>query len=102
TYLNMEFYDTLLPSYTITLASLPGPKEVESHHINHYLAPLVDQLWNEIEIRINESRINESPINESPMGKKINAKKFFYIRSFWSENDQEMPRSGQVRKFDQK
>ena len=32
------------PQNIITLALLPGPKEVKTHHINHYFAPLVDQL----------------------------------------------------------
>src|SRR5260363_369415 len=52
------------PQNILTLALLPGPKEVKSHHINHYLSPLVNQLselWNGVEI----------PTNESPMGKKI-------------------------------
>lgn len=33
----------------LTLGILPGPKEVKSHHINHYLSPIVDdllELWN--------------------------------------------------------
>src|SRR5271167_318997 len=37
----------------LTLGLLPGPKEVEKHKINHYLAPIVDELlefWNGIEI----------------------------------------------------
>ena len=53
------------PQNIITLALLPGPKEVKLHHINHYLAPLVDQLlelWNGIEITTNESPINTKEI----------------------------------------
>jgi len=59
------------PQNIITLALLPGPKEVKSHHINHYLAPLVDQLlelWNGVEI----------PTNESPNGKKNKCAVIYY------------------------
>ena len=53
------------PQNIITLALLPGPKEVKLHHINHYLAPLVDQLlelWNGIEITTNESPMDTKKI----------------------------------------
>ena len=41
------------PSNILTLALIPGPKEPSLHHLNHYLAPLVDQLvelWNGINL----------------------------------------------------
>ena len=39
----------------LTLGILPGPKEVKSHHINHYLSPIVNELlelWNGFDIPV--------------------------------------------------
>jgi len=39
----------------LTLGILPGPKEVKSHHINHYLSPIVNELlelWDGFDIPV--------------------------------------------------
>jgi hypothetical protein len=44
----------------LTFGPLPGPKEVKLHKINHYLAPIVDELlefWDGIEIPAAEKNI---------------------------------------------
>ena len=49
----------------LILALLPGPNEVKLHKINHYLAPIVDELlkfWNGFDL---------PPIEDYPEGKKI-------------------------------
>jgi tnp2 family transposase len=49
----------------LILALLPGPNEVKLHKINHYLAPIVDELlefWNGIDLPLTE---------DHPEGKKI-------------------------------
>src|SRR5260363_223819 len=64
------------PQNILTLPLLLGPKKVKSHHINHYLSPLVNQLselWNGVEI----------PTNESPMGKKIKCAVICIHMIFW-------------------
>lgn len=48
----------------LTLGLLPGPHEVKLHRINHFLAPIVDELlnfWDGVRL----------PINKYPDGKKI-------------------------------
>ncbi len=47
------------------MALIPGPNEPKLHHLNHYLAPLVDQLielWNGIELSTTYESSNGKPI----------------------------------------
>jgi len=61
----------------LTLGLLPGPKEVEKHKINHYLAPIVDELlefWNGIEIPAAGKNIRLALIccsNDIPAARKL-------------------------------
>jgi len=46
---NLPRDERFKPSNILTLAIIPGPSEPKLHHLNHYLAPLIDQLvglWN--------------------------------------------------------
>jgi len=50
---NLPRNERFKPSNILTLALIPGPKEPALHHLNHYLAPLVDQLiklWNGVNL----------------------------------------------------
>src|SRR5204862_3937087 len=49
----------------LVLSILPGPNEVKLHKINHYLAPIVDELlefWDGIDVPVT---------NKYPTGKKV-------------------------------
>ena len=46
---NLSRNEQFKPSNILTLALIPGPNEPKLHQLNHYLAPLIDQLvdlWN--------------------------------------------------------
>ena len=50
---NLPRSEQFKPSNILTLALIPGPKEPKLHQLNHYLAPLVDQLielWQGIDL----------------------------------------------------
>ncbi|CAB4431022.1 unnamed protein product [Rhizophagus irregularis] len=50
---NLPRNERFKPSNILTIALIPGPNEPSLHYINHYLAPIVDQLlelWNGIEL----------------------------------------------------
>jgi hypothetical protein len=61
----------------LTLGLLPGPSEVKLHKINHYLAPIVDELlefWDGIEIPAAEKNIRLALIccsNDIPAARKL-------------------------------
>jgi hypothetical protein len=62
---NLPRNERFKPSNILTLALIPGSREPSLHHLNHYLAPLVDQLielWN---------GINLSETFEHPNGRTI-------------------------------
>lgn len=62
---NLPRNERFKPSNILTLALIPGPKEPKLHHLNHYLAPLIDQLielWHGIDL---------SETFENPNGEKI-------------------------------
>jgi hypothetical protein len=64
---NLPRIERFKTSNIITLAVIPGPKEPKLHQLNHYLAPLIDQLielWEGIELH---------STYESPSGKNIRA-----------------------------
>ena len=50
----------------LTLGLLLGPHEVKLHQINHYLAPIVDDL-----LELWEKGFNMPPTDKHPNGKKI-------------------------------
>lgn len=50
---NLSRNEKFKPSNILTIALIPGPNEPSLHYINHYLAPIIDQLlelWNGIEL----------------------------------------------------
>lgn len=61
----------------LTLGLLPGPNEVKLHKINHYLAPIVDELlefWNGVEIPASGKNIRLALIccsNDIPAARKL-------------------------------
>jgi hypothetical protein len=64
---NLPRSERFKTSNIITLAVIPGPNEPKLHQLNHYLAPIIDQLielWNGIELSVT---------CENPNGKLIRA-----------------------------
>ena len=64
---NLPRSERFKPSNILTMALIPGPNEPSLHRLNHYLAPIIDQLielWNGIEV---------SATYESSNGKHIRA-----------------------------
>ncbi|GBC36556.2 uncharacterized protein LOC110040724 [Rhizophagus irregularis DAOM 181602=DAOM 197198] len=64
---NLPRNERFKPSNILTMALIPGPNEPSLHQLNHYIAPIIDQLielWNGIEL---------SKTYESSTGKSIRA-----------------------------